>query len=200
MATRKTMDVTIIIPDASPVMTLARLGRIDLLQRFSVPIHIVDQVYWEITKPQNDPDGKIAAALKRLHNQIVTVTTATGAGFKTLRESDPDFPSRNLGEQAVDEYARRVSQLQSPPFIPLVLFEDPDVLQLQIAKLKGVHLLNTKAWLIALGEEGLLPEAQDLIVKIDALRKTAMVPFEKDARSRKIRSVWLRRSFTHDPQ
>jgi hypothetical protein len=80
----------------------------------------------------------------------------------------------------------------------LVLFEDPDVLKLHVARLKGVHLLNTKAWLLALGEEGLLPEAGELIQKIDSLRKTAMVPFEKDARSRKIKSVLLRRSFVND--
>ena len=200
MAKRKITDVTIIIPDASPVMTLARIDRLELLQRFSVPIHIVDQVHWEITKPQNDPNGRIAAALARMHNQIVIVTTATGAGFKAIRATDPTFPSSNLGEQAVDEYARRVARLQGPAIIPLVLFEDPDVLNLQVAKLKGVHLLNTKAWLLAMGEEGLLPEAQELITKIDALRKTAMVPFEKDARSRKIKSVWLRRSFTSEPK
>jgi hypothetical protein len=178
-------------------MTLARIDRLDLLQCFSVPIHIVDQVHWEITKPQNDPDGKIAAALNSLHNQIEVVVTAAGAGFKAIRATNSAFRSSNLGEQAVDEYARRISQLQSPPFIPLVLFEDPDVLKLQVAKLKGVHLLNTKAWLVALGEEGLLPDAHELIEKIDALRKTAMVPFEKDARSRKIKSVWLRRSFAN---
>jgi hypothetical protein len=48
---RKIVDVAVIIPDASPVLTLASLGRIDLLDRFSVPVRIVDQVYFEITNP-----------------------------------------------------------------------------------------------------------------------------------------------------
>jgi hypothetical protein len=199
MGTRKKIDVAIIIPDASPIMTLARLDRLDLLQSFAVPIHIVDQVHYEITKPDNDPDGKIAAMLQRLHNQVEIITTVTGAGFKALRATDPDYPSRNLGEQAVDEYARRVARLQGPAFVPLVLFEDPDVLELQVARLKGVHLLNTKAWLLALGDEGLLPDAEDLVRRIDAVRKTAMIPIEKDVRTRKIRSVWLRRSFNNAP-
>lgn len=125
MANKTLVDVVVIIPDASPVLTLARIGRVDLLGSFSIPIHIVDQVHYEITKKANDPDGKIAAALHRLQNQVVIVPTVTGAGFKALRANDPQFPSKNLGEQAVDEYARRIARLQSPIFVPLVLFEDP---------------------------------------------------------------------------
>jgi hypothetical protein len=83
MATRKITDIAVLIPDASPVMTLSRLGRLDLLGRFAVPIHIVDQVYWKVTRPQNDPDGMIAAGLHRLHNQFVVIETATAAGFRT---------------------------------------------------------------------------------------------------------------------
>jgi hypothetical protein len=60
---RKIVDVAVIIPDASPVLTLTGLGRIDLLGRFSTPIRIVDQVYYEITKPANDPRGEVVAGL-----------------------------------------------------------------------------------------------------------------------------------------
>lgn len=56
--TRKIVDVAVIIPDASPVLTLARVGRIDLLGTFAVPIKIVDQVHDEITRPENDPRGE----------------------------------------------------------------------------------------------------------------------------------------------
>jgi hypothetical protein len=47
---RKVVDVSVVIPDASPVLTLARIGRIDLLSSFTVPIRIVDQVHYEITR------------------------------------------------------------------------------------------------------------------------------------------------------
>jgi hypothetical protein len=42
---RRTVDVAAIIPDASPVLTLARIGRTDLLGSFTVPVRIVDQVH-----------------------------------------------------------------------------------------------------------------------------------------------------------
>jgi hypothetical protein len=60
---RKTVDVAVIIPDASPVLTLARINRLDLLGSFTVPVRIVDQVHYEITKPENDPKGEVAAGL-----------------------------------------------------------------------------------------------------------------------------------------
>jgi hypothetical protein len=41
--TRKIVDIAVIIPDASPVLTLARINRLDLFETFSAPIEIVDQ-------------------------------------------------------------------------------------------------------------------------------------------------------------
>ena len=70
---RKTVDVAVIIPDASPVLTLAWIGRLDLLDTFAVPVRLVDQVLHEITKPENDPNGSVFDGLKRLHNRLEIV-------------------------------------------------------------------------------------------------------------------------------
>ena len=193
--TRKVVDVAVIIPDASPVLTLARIGRIDLLGSFTVPIKIVDQVFYEITKTQNDPKGEVGAALKKLHNQIDIVETNVGVGYQKRRERNPEEPSTNVAEIAVDEYATSLARATGAAFVPLVLFEDPDIMELRIARLKNVHLLNTTAWLLTLHREGFLPEALELIEKINATRKTPLVPFEKVGATKKVRSTWLRRSF-----
>lgn len=50
----------------------------------------------------------------------------------------------------MDEYATALSRGTGPDFVPLVLFEDSDVLELRVACLKGVHLLNTTGWLLTL--------------------------------------------------
>jgi hypothetical protein len=195
---RRPVDVAVIIPDASPVLTRARIGRLDLLSSFAVPVRIVDQVHFEITRPENDPNGDVAAGLRRLHNQIEIVETNVGVGYQTRRARDPHASSGNLGEIAVDEYATALAHGTGPSFIPLVLFEDPDVMDLRIARLKGVHLLNTTAWLLTLHREGLVPEALDLVEQINAMRETPMLPFEKVGLTRRVRSTWLRRSFGHD--
>jgi hypothetical protein len=48
---------------------------------------------------------------------------------------------------------------------------------------------------MTLHREGLLPEALELIEKINSTRKTPMVPYEKVGLTKKVRSTWLRRSF-----
>jgi hypothetical protein len=192
---RRTVDVSVIIPDASPVLTLARIGRIDLLGSFTVPVRIVDQVDYEIRKQENDPKGEVAAALARLHNQIEVVETNLGVGFQTRRARNPQEPSDGLGEIAVDEYATTLARSTGPNFVPLVLFEDPDVMELRIARLRGVHMLNTTAWLLTLHREGLLPEGIELVEQINSTRATPLVPFEKVGLTKRVRSSWLRRSF-----
>ena len=134
---RRTVDVAVIIPDASPVLALARIGRTDLLGSFTVPVRIVDQVHYEITKQENDPKGEVAAALARLHNQIEIVETNVGVGYQTRRARNPREPSSDPGEIAVDEYATILARSTGPGFVPLVLFEDPDVMDLRIARLRA---------------------------------------------------------------
>ena len=190
---KKLVHVTIIIPDASPVLTLARLGRLDLLERFKAPVHIVDQVEYEITKPENDPTGTTAEFIKRHANTIRIVETTVGVGFKVRRKADPTVRSKDLGELAVEEYARHLVRTTGPSFVPLVLFEDPDVLGLTIANMKDVHLLNTTAFLRALYEEEELPEGKDLIDTINRSRKSPLREFEKPARTKRLRSQWLKR-------
>jgi hypothetical protein len=188
---RRTVDVAVIIPDASPVLTLERIARIDLLSSFTVPIKIVDQVHFEITKPENDPKGEAAAALRRFHNHIEIIETNVGVGYQLRRARNPQEPSGNLGEIAVEEYATSLARTTGPGFVSLVLFEDPDVLELRIARLKDVHLLNTTGWLITLYREGLLPDGLELVEKINSTRKTPMIPFEKTGLTKQVRSTWL---------
>ena len=190
---KEIVDVAIVVSDASPILTLHRIGHLDVLALFAVPVHVVDQVHWEITKPENDPNGEIAAALKKLGNQITIIRTPTGVGFQKLREADPTYPSRNLGEMAVNEYVVGLQRTTGPRFVPLVLFEDPDVLDLKIAKLKGVHLLNTTAFLGALFKSGVLPRGQEFIEAINAARSTRMRPLDRSAGTKKNRSTWIRK-------
>lgn len=160
-----------------------------------VPIRIVDQVLHEITKPANDPTGEVAEGLKRMHNRIEIIETNVGVGYQARRARNPNEPSSNLGEIAVDKYATLLARATGPRFVPLVLFENPDIMELRIARLRDVHLLNTTGWLLTLHREGLLPEGLDLVAQINTIRATPMISFEKAAPTRKVHSSWLRRSF-----
>jgi hypothetical protein len=195
--TRRTVNVAVIIPDASPVLTLARIDRLDLFETFSVPIEIVDQVHDEITRSANDPDGTVSAWLRRMGDRIAIIETNVGVGFRTRRSRDPTTPSGHLGEIAVDEYATHLALTASPAFVPLVLFEDPDVLETRIARLPRVHLLNTAAWIRALADEGVIPDGQEVLDQINAQRKSPMLPLERPGRTKRFQSRWMRKA-RHD--
>jgi hypothetical protein len=184
--TRKLVDVAVIIADASPVLTLAGIDRLDLLETFSAPIQIVDQVHYEITKAANDPDGKVAAWLKRVGNRIDIIETLVGLGFRVKLGRGETPPGGNLGEIAIDEYATQLARTGSPSFVPLVLFEDPDVLETRIARLPRVHLLNTAAWIRALADEGIIPDGLKVLEDINAQRKSPMIPIERPGRTRRV--------------
>jgi hypothetical protein len=190
---RKSVDVAVIIPDASPVLTLARINRLDLFETFAAPVQIVDQVHYEITKAANDPNGLVAAWLKRMGNRIAIIETNVGIGFQVRRSRNPDTPGGNLGEIAVDEYATQLALAASPTFIPLVLFEDPDILETRIARLPRVHLLNTAAWIRALADEKIIPDGLELLDAINAQRKSPMIPLERPGRTRRLQSKWIRK-------
>lgn len=189
MTPRKTVPISIVVPDASPLITLGRIERLDILSLFTKPINIVDVVAEEARRPANDRNGAVGRWFDMRPNNITIVDTLVGGGLKAARARGERPPTGNLGEIAVDEYATGLARLGDPNSIPLVLFEDPDVLELRIARLKNVHLMNTAAFLTGLHEIGLLPDAHQILGTINGLRKTPMLPIERAAQTKKFTST-----------
>ncbi len=90
----------------------------------------------------------------------------------------------------MDEYATRLALRGSPTFVPLVLFEDPDVLETRIARLPRVHLLNTAAWIRALTDEKIIADGPALL---DAINAQSLKPVERPGQTARVRSRWLTR-------
>jgi hypothetical protein len=79
----------------------------------------------------------------------------------------------------------------NPGLVPLVLFEDPDILELRVARLKNAHLLNTAAMLIGLADAGVEPEGRQILKRVNELRKSPMLPVDRPARTKKVESEWV---------
>lgn len=189
---RKVVDIDVVLIDASPLLTLARVERLQALEHFAVPLKIVDQVAYEASKPDNDVTGRVRDWLERRGNQIDIIETSVGVGFATRRSRDPQTPSRNLGELAVEEYALQ-HILRGPSHTPLVLFEDPDVLRVEMAQSKRVHLLNTAGLLAGLEARGAFPDGTAVLAQINAARRTPMDVIDRPANTRRLRSAWIRK-------
>jgi hypothetical protein len=188
---RERKTIKVIIPDASPLLTLARVGRLDVLRHFVVTIQVVDVVKEEALRPVNDVTGNLRKWFDALPNNVEIVDTTVGLGLQARRQRGEDPPTGQLGEIAVDEHATVLARQGNPAVIPLVLFEDPDVLELRIARLRNVHLLNTAAMLIGLAEAGIDPDARQILKSINDLRKSPMLPIDRPARTKKIESEWV---------
>lgn len=189
---RKTVAITLVIPDASPLLTLGRVRRLDVLSYFKVPIHIVDVVAEEAQRPRNDVNGAVRAWFAERSNLLTTVETTVGLGLAVRRARGETPSTRDFGELAVEDYATSLPYQGEGKMLPLVLFEDPDVLDSRLRKAPNVHLLNTAALLLGLEELGLLPDARDVLAAINEERRSPMLPFEEPARTRKYKSTFLK--------
>jgi hypothetical protein len=191
MAARNRKTITVIIPDASPLLTLARVGRLDVFRHIVVPIQIVDLVRGEALRSANDMTGNVKRWFDTLPNNIELISTTVGLGLQARRQRGEDPPTGQLGEIAVDEHATALARQGNHALVPLILFEDPDLLELRVARLKNAHLLKTAAMLIGLADAGVEPEGRQILKSINELRKSPMLPVDRPARTKKIESEWV---------
>src|SRR5919202_4191936 len=102
---RSKRAIAVVIPDASPLLTLGRVGRLDILSHFIVPIRVVDVVKEEATRPKNDVTGQVRRWFEGRPNNVEEISTIVGDGLRVRRARGEDPPTGQLGEIAVDEYA-----------------------------------------------------------------------------------------------
>ena len=91
---RERRTITVIIPDASPLLSLARVGRLDVFRHFVMPIQIVDVVRVEALRPANDVTGNARRWFEALPNNVEAVPTTVGLGLQMRRERGEDPPLR----------------------------------------------------------------------------------------------------------
>lgn len=94
---RRNVPITLVVPDASPLLSLGRIGRLDIFSAFVVPIHIVDVVAEEAVRPQNDVNGAVRAWLDKRPNNISIIETNVGLGLRHRRERGETPQTGNLG-------------------------------------------------------------------------------------------------------
>jgi hypothetical protein len=95
---------TLIVPDSSPLITLAMAGALDLLLRPGLKIIIPDGVHWEVAR-----DANLAGAtdiidwMKRNPGQVVIYPTQEFANHQTLIAAGVKRV-RGLGERCVKSH------------------------------------------------------------------------------------------------
>ena len=185
-----------VIPDTGPIISLARIDRLDLLDGFDSQILVTDAVEFELMNgPEDAPDlASIKDWLTHGGNRIRVVETSYMELIRVIRELLLLVPEeeririrrrhriRGAGENSIREIADEVRNGVAQDSSVLVLFEDSRVRKMDFGG--HVHLMNTWSFAMALEKIGRIPSARELFDQIEKTGRTlSHIPFERRAQT-----------------
>lgn len=157
-----------LIMDATPIIFLAKLGKLDLLFEFKIPVFMPREVEFEVVEKQARKEGRelnneektIQAFLEKNKKtkRITVVRTIVCKAVEDSRKADPTYASNGDGEVAANSlFLNRDKYGVSGP--ALLLYEDANVEV--VFRRDDVHFLTTYAMFVAMEKLGRLRSADD---------------------------------------
>jgi len=129
----KEMKISLIVTDASPLVSLAIAGALDAL--LQVKVIIPDMVNFEVTQHIIKPGSRellnwisanqLLAGQRHAASGVFVESTETFNEFKILQKLNPSVKTKNRGEQAAAEIL--VRELENRLDAVILLFEDSDI-------------------------------------------------------------------------
>jgi hypothetical protein len=152
----------LIIPDSSPLITLAAAEALDTLLKPGLPVLIPDGVHWEVTRfidlqgasevvqwmADNENQVHLRVTQEFLNHQVLIA-----AGTKKIR---------NLGENCARELIDREAE-RDPSSRSILIYEDSDVTLLKIINAARVDTLTTADFLTELEHAHLIQSADRIL-------------------------------------
>ena len=152
---------SLIVTDASPLITLALAGSLDALLRADLPVSIPDAVYIEATRVPGAPGaGQIVDWINDHLAQVRIVPT--DVGIDQQRRLEEHRTIRGLGEQAAMEALERFLR-GAAESRALLLFEDSDVSKRRALIDERVSLITTGDFLRELEAAGYIQSADHVL-------------------------------------
>lgn len=188
-----TRRVVLLVPDAGPLISLARIDHLSLLLLLNLPIYLVDQVVHEVTSDSRFQDSQRIRAFIEQHAQTVRVfQTAVGQSAAQRRASGETGRQKGQGEASIAEFLARLDEVLDAADDPvLLLYEDSDIMKQRFVVPDNVHLLSTRALLLGLERRGQIPSANAIWDAINAAgRSVAAAVTDVPARSPEGGSRW----------
>lgn len=157
------------VPDAGPLISLAKAGLLDLLLLPGYPIYVVDQVCYEVTGSKRFPDAiRIEEFIQRHPGAVHEFSTAVGQAA-ALRRAQGEVRQPGQGEAAIAEFLQRLDEVTGDPDAPvLLLFEDGDIGKSRFLLPDSIHLVSTLAFLRGLERRRLIQSADNAWQRIEA--------------------------------
>ena len=176
------MTLELAIPDSGPLISLGRIRRLDLLDRFNCPIMITDMLADEVLRGYpGSPDAAIFRDwFERRGNRLQTVETSIGMLWKAIPPERRDVLKRirDAGETSIWQFSNTIRNAMGPGDYGLLLFEDRRIKSMDF----GPHLAKVTTWsfLVALERMGVIPSCERLHQEMaDANREIQKDPYER---------------------
>ncbi len=156
-----TQRYSLIVPDATPLITLAAADSLDLLLKPGVPVFIPDGVHWEAVRFPNKPGAAdIVDWLQKSRKMVHIEATQEFANSEILRESGKRV--RGMGERCALELVNLQSK-DEPGSKSILLYEDSDVVGLRLLQPGDVDTLTTADFLHVLEDARLIQSADHVL-------------------------------------
>ncbi|MDM9626136.1 hypothetical protein QTL95_09520 [Rhizobium sp. S152] len=196
----KLSPVTLVIADTGPLISLAVVDRLDLLQSFGAPVFVTDAVMYECTRLTSRPGADRLRAWFDVAggNQHRIVKTPFGAAYLealALEAQGIEGATKNFGEWATSwtmdniDALFRDMLLEPGRHIGLIISDDKDYLNGRPPHAKippNTHVLSTRAFFVALEGLGMIASAEDLR---ESIRQSGRPQLAKSLIDRPFREV-----------
>ena len=147
----------LIVCDASPLITLAKAGELDVLLRQPWPIRIPDAVYREAANEAHEDGVRIARWVAAHDDRVHLTPTEAGIEQDILLRSGAK--ARNAGENAALEVINLF--LEKTPHLRAILLYEDDVRRLPTVD--RADIMTTGSFLYALERAGLIQSMDHIL-------------------------------------
>jgi predicted nucleic acid-binding protein len=157
--------IALIVTDASPLITLAVAGELDVLLLLQVRVIVPDMVRFEVARHADKAGAQETMSWIKEHEgkDLVIGKTQEYREFKILYKHDPKTRTRNRGEQAAAEIL--AAELKNDLEAAILLFEDSDIKKANfLVRLPdNVLAMSTSAYLDGLQRAQLISSADNIL-------------------------------------
>ena len=187
------MALELAIPDSGPLMSLGRIDRLDLLDRFNCPIVITDMVVYEVLRGMpGAPDAMTFRDwFRKGGNRIQTIETSIGLLWNALPPDQQALRKRikDAGETSIWQFSNTLRDTMGASDYGLLLFEDNQVKNMDFGP--RIAKITTWSFLIGMERMGVIPSAEALRQELSSAgRDIQRDPFERHAASAETDTSW----------
>lgn len=152
---------SLIVPDATPLITLAAADALDLLLKPGIPVAVPDGVHFEAVRfPAKLGATDIVEWLQ--HNSAVRIEATVEFQNAVILLNAGQKRVPGLGERCAIELVNVLAK-RAPGSRSIILYEDSDVLGMRMLRPDLVDTLTTADFLDALEHAGLIQSADHIL-------------------------------------